>query len=133
MIIELNDKKDISKFDRVFDLDISKDLLENPFSRYLGYYLDGKLIGYLNYYVIYNRLEIANFRVLDEYQRRGIGTELLSFLINKYPKVDNITLEVREDNIKAINLYKKMGFKQVAIRNNYYGEVNGLLMERKCD
>ncbi len=124
MIIELNDKKDISKFDRVFDLDISKDLLENPFSRYLGYYLDGKLIGYLNYYVIYNRLEIANFRVLDEYQRRGIGTELLSFLINKYPKVDNITLEVREDNIKAINLYKKMGFKQVAIRNNYYCEVN---------
>ena len=31
-----------------------------------------------------------------------------------------ITLEVRQSNITAVNLYKKNGFKQVAIRKNYY-------------
>ena len=34
------------------------------------------------------------------------------------------------DNVKAINLYKKYGFKQVAIRKKYYNGIDGILMEK---
>jgi len=43
---------------------------------------------------------------------------IISYLINK--KCDNITLEVRVTNNKAINLYKKFGFEIASVRNNYY-------------
>ena len=42
----------------------------------------------------------------------------------------NITLEVREDNIPALKLYKELGFVEKAMRQNYYNGKNGILMER---
>ena len=46
-------------------------------------------------------------------------------------KVVNITLEVRISNIIAINLYKKFGFKEVALRKYYYGDEDAILMEKQ--
>lgn len=109
--------------------DVKSDLANNPFSHYLLFIENDKILGYINYYVIYNRLEIANFNVLENYQNKGIGTKLIKYLINNYSDVDNITLEVREDNIKAIHIYEVNGFKKVAIRENYYNGINGILME----
>ena len=43
----------------------------------------------------------------------------------------NITLEVRKDNIPAINLYKKHGFFEKAIRKGYYKGTDGILMEKE--
>ena len=45
--------------------------------------------------------------------------------------VINITLEVRVSNIPAINLYKKFGFREVALRKYYYGDEDGILMEKQ--
>lgn len=122
-ITELN-----SSFNYVLK-DVSKDLSDNPFSHYLLFIEDNKIVGYLNYYLIYDRIEIANFNVLEEYQNKGIGTKLLDYLIKKYTDIVNITLEVRCDNIKAIHLYEKMGFIKKAIRKGYYNGVDGILLE----
>lgn len=135
MIKELdkNDLNVISKLQNKFSnvlKDVNGDLDSNPFSNYLLYFIDDEIVGYINYYLIYNRIEIANFNVLNDYQNKHIGTELLDNLINKYTNIDNITLEVKKDNIKAIHLYQKMGFKEVAIRKNYYNGIDGILMER---
>ena len=43
----------------------------------------------------------------------------------------NITLEVRKDNISAINLYKKYGFVEKALRKGYYKGIDGILMEKE--
>ncbi len=40
--------------------------------------------------------------------------------VTKHLGYRNINLEVRISNQKAINLYKKYGFKIVTIRKNYY-------------
>lgn len=122
-ITELN-----SSFNYVLK-DVSKDLSDNPFSHYLLFIEDNKIIGYLNYYLIYDRIEIANFNVLEGYQNKGIGTKLLDYLIKKYTDIVNITLEVRCDNIKAIHLYEKIGFIKKAIRKGYYNGVDGILLE----
>ncbi len=104
----------------------------NPFAKKIEYYLDNKSVGYLEYSLIYDRIEIDNVYVLEEYRFNGIGTKLLDYLINIAfdKKVDNITLEVRLSNIIARNLYKKFGFKEVAIRKYYYGDEDGILMKR---
>ncbi len=111
--------------------DIKSDFENNSYSHYLLYLVDDKIIGYINYYLIYERIEIANFNVLEDYQDKHIGTSLISELISKYENtVDNITLEVKSDNTKAIHIYEKMGFKKVAIREKYYNGIDGILMER---
>ena len=42
-----------------------------------------------------------------------------------------MTLEVRESNTIARELYKKFGFREVALRKFYYGDENGILMEKQ--
>lgn len=134
MIKELVNEEDLikeleSNFNYVIT-DIKTDLVNNPFSHYIVY-LDNSIQGFINYYLMYDRIEIVNFNVLDKYQHQGIGTKLLEYLIGKYEgKIDNITLEVRCDN-KAIKLYEKFNFKKIAIRKNYYNGIDGILMERK--
>ena len=105
----------------------------NPYGRKIEYYIDDELIGYLDYSLIYNRIEIDNFFIKTENRRKGIGKKLLSYLvviaINNH--VINITLEVRESNNVARELYKKFLFREVALRKFYYGEENGILMEKQ--
>ena len=104
----------------------------NPFGRRIEYFLDNESVGYLEYSLIYDRMEIDNIMVNTEYRNRGIGTKLMAHLISlaiEY-RVDNITLEVRVSNEIAINMYKKFGFHEVALRKYYYGDEDGILMEK---
>jgi N6-L-threonylcarbamoyladenine synthase len=129
---ELNLIEELEKSFNYVLKDIKNDLSNNPFSHYLLYLDNGKIVGYINYYLMYEKLEIANFNVLDDYQDKGIGTRLIKYLIDKYNGVcENITLEVKSDNLKAIHIYEKMGFKKVAIRDKYYNDIDGILMERE--
>ena len=134
MIKELNNELNlINELENSFCYvlkNIKKDLDSNPFSHYLLYLDNNKIVGYINYYLMYEKLEIANFNVLEDYQNKGIGTKLITYLIDKYNNLDNITLEVKNDNDKAIHIYEKMGFKKVAIRKGYYNGIDGILMER---
>lgn len=104
----------------------------NPFGRRIEYFIDDKSIAYLEYSLIYDRMEIDNIVVLEEHRGSGIGTKLLAHLISLAIEyhVDNITLEVRVSNEIARNLYKKFGFHEVALRKYYYGDEDGILMEK---
>ena len=140
MIIDLtkNNLKQIleleEKFPNVFlKSDIINDFQNNPYTKYMVYLIDKKIVGFINYHDIYDRVEIINFNVLEFFQNRHIGSSLLLNLItiSKEKLKKNITLEVRKDNEKAIYLYKKFGFREVSIRKNYYNDVDGILMEKE--
>lgn len=111
---------------------IALEYQHNPFMKIVVYLIEDKVVGFINYYEIYDRLEIANFNVLEFFQNRGIGSKLLNYVLKKYQgKCKNVTLEVRKDNNNAVNLYKKFGFIERAIRKNYYNDVDGILMEKE--
>lgn len=129
MISELK-KEDLNILDNSF---INKDYLENefnnnPFMKVLILKED-KIIGYLYYSDIYDRVEINQIEIEESNRNCGKGSLLLKELTDTVDK--NITLEVREDNIAAIKLYEKFDFKKVAIREKYYDGIDGILMERK--
>ena len=105
----------------------------NPYARRIEFYEDDTVIGYLEYSLIYDRIEVDNFFVEENRRREGIGKKLLSYLvviaINNH--VINMTLEVRKSNEIARELYKKFGFREVALRKFYYGDEDGILMEKQ--
>lgn len=113
----------------IIEVDITS---TNPFSRRVEYIIDNKTIGYLEYSLIYDRIEIDNIKVEEEYRNQGIGTKLMTYLVGMAIdlRVINITLEVRVSNEIARNLYKKFGFREVALRKYYYGDEDGILMEK---
>jgi len=109
------------------------DIKNNKFTKYFTYIVDNKPIAFINYYVMYERAELININVLEDYQNMGIASKLIEYMIDdcQNKKVDSITLEVRKDNIKAIYLYKKYGFKEIGIRKGYYQGIDGILMEKE--
>ena len=78
-------------------------------------------------------MEIDYLFVDEEVRKRGIANKLMAYLIsiaiNNH--VINITLEVRISNEIARYLYKKYGFREVALRKFYYGDEDGILMEKQ--
>lgn len=105
----------------------------NPFSKKIEYLIDDKIVGYLEYSLIYDRMEINNIFVLEEYRNNKIGSKLMTYLIAIAidNHVVNITLEVRISNEIARDLYKRFGFREVALRKFYYGDEDGILMEKQ--
>lgn len=94
----------------------------NPYTRCFVYEKDKKIIGFIVFSVMYEKAEIIDIAVLNEYQNQNIGTQLISIVekecIDK--KCENVTLEVRQSNQSAISFYKKHGFREVSVRKSYY-------------
>ena len=112
---------------------ILNDFKNNIFSKYFIYFDKSNIIGFVNYYEIYDKIEIANIYVDEMNRSKKVGSKMIEYLINlaKQKNVENITLEVNINNVVARKLYEKYGFKSVAIRQNYYNGIDGILMERK--
>lgn len=105
----------------------------SPFAKRIEYIEDDKVLGALDYSLIYDKMEIDNIIVEETYRNKKIGTKLMSYLVSLAieNRVVNITLEVRVSNDIAIKLYKKFGFREVALRKYYYGNEDAILMEKQ--
>lgn len=96
--------------------------------------INNMIIGFITYSIIYDRAEIIDIIIKEEFRNKGYAKKLIEDisigLINN--KCKNITLEVNEIN-PAVNFYKKIGFEIVSIRKGYYNNNNGYLMEKKLE
>lgn len=61
------------------------------------------------------RIYVSRMIVKKEYRNRGIGNEILKFLIKKAKEMgySEMTIGVDKDNINALHLYRKYGFTEV--------------------
>ena len=102
------------------------ELTENPYSCCLVLEEDGKIVAYCDYWIIFDRAELANIAVVKEYRRRGYAQELLDRVIHDAEEqhCEYLTLEVRVSNEPAIRFYEKNGFIKANIRENYYTDNN---------
>ena len=57
--------------------------------------------------------QIIDLYVDSKYRGRGFATQYFNFLFDKYSDSKRFRLEVVKDTEKAINVYKRMGFKEI--------------------
>ena len=83
---------------------------------------DGRVVGYIIYADIQGDAELLRIAVDKRYRRTGIGNKLVKDMISELVEAgtDRISLEVRAHNLPAIALYKKYGFEEIFVRENYY-------------
>ena len=87
------------------------------------------IVGYALYLKRKYYFRLYSIAILKKYHGKGLGEKLLKDSISIINK--SISLEVKETNQKAINLYIKNGFKIIKKLINYYpGEKDGLKMVR---
>jgi ribosomal-protein-alanine N-acetyltransferase len=98
------------------------DLMKKDMAFFIVARLDNRIVGYGGFWLVLDEGHLGNLAVHPEFRRQGIGEKLLNELIKiaKSKKAEMMTLEVRETNQAARQLYEKMGFRVVAIRKKYY-------------
>lgn len=118
-----------------FDM-IYSDIKLNPYANYFVIEINGKVRGYIGMWITYEVADIINFYVDQEYQGMGFGKMLLEFAIElcTLSNVQSISLEVRENNDKAIALYQKYGFEFSHKREQYYSDkTDALVLIKKLE
>jgi len=75
---------------------------------------------------------ILTLDITPAYRRKGIAQKLLHEIetIFKSRAIKEFRLEVREDNVAALNLYQKLGYKKIGKLEQYYGNVHGLYLKK---
>lgn len=82
----------------------------------------GKIQGWCSCRSIAPEAELLKIAVRSGCRQSGLGTLLLEKLIVELSKnsIDTLLLEVRANNVAAIDFYLKNGFKNVGVRSGYY-------------
>ncbi|MEA4826473.1 MAG: ribosomal protein S18-alanine N-acetyltransferase [Clostridium sp.] len=121
-------------FNPPWSLESLKNELKNKFTRYIVVKKDDIVIGYAGIWIIIDEAHITNIAVDPDFRGIGAGNVLIENIIDicKELEIPSITLEVRETNTVAKNLYKKYGFIEEGIRKNYYEDgTNAVLMWKR--
>ena len=114
------------RFDDLFEHELPIILLLAP---------DGRVAGFLVYLLCLDEARILNLVIDKEYQRCGLGTRLLTHVLDEICSNDlakYAMLEVRVSNLVAFNMYTQHGFRVISLRKDYYTDTrieDGYLME----
>lgn len=112
MVEKLTPKKDISNY-------VNKHLKDTKIIK-----KNDQVIGVVIYYKENSRYLLDLIYIKDKYQNLGIGHNIIKNLIDNQKK-NKTQLEVLKSNIKAIKLYKNLGFQIISeTKNKYIMEVN---------
>lgn len=88
---------------------------------------EARVAGYSILSVAAGEAHILNLCIDPRYRQLGYGEQLLDEILERAAtaEVSEVFLEVRPSNRKAIALYNKKGFRQVASRASYYQATDG--------
>ena len=86
--------------------------------------IDGRIAGYILFWLLPGAIDIHNVAVHSDFRRRGLGRRLLEQVVleARSRASSRITLEVRKSNLPAQKLYESMGFGVTGVRKGYYSD-----------
>jgi len=93
-------------------------------SHFVVFRLNLEVIGYGGVWLVRDEAHITNIAVHPLYRGQGYGVMILEYLLDAAVSrhAETATLEVRETNFIALNLYKIFGFRPVALQRGYYSD-----------
>jgi len=98
--------------------------------------ISSEIVGFIIGMAYYERnMPVGHILTIDvalAYRKRGIAQKLLQGIekIFREKGLRAVHLEVREDNIAALRLYQKLGYKKIAKLENYYGNAHGIYLKK---
>jgi ribosomal-protein-alanine N-acetyltransferase len=111
-----------------------REVEENDRAYYFLVESDGVVAGYMGIWKILDEGHVTNIAIDPVYRGQKFGKALLEYALGEMELqgVLSFTLEVRETNQVAINLYESFGFIVAGRRKNYYADnqEDALLMWR---
>lgn len=96
--------------------------LDNRLDSYLVYEELGTVLGYCVLRTLADEGEIQRIAVDPAFRRQGIARKLMESVaaVARMKGAREVALEVRESNVSARKLYESYGFRQEAVRRDYY-------------
>lgn len=86
-------------------------------------YFEDKVVGSISYKETGgNHAHIGGLVVYPKYQRQGIGTEAIKWILNELKDYKKVSLVTHPDNANALKIYQKAGFKKGKVIENYFGD-----------
>lgn len=109
--------------------------LDNPLSLWLVAMAGDTLIGYVGSQSVLGEADMMNLAVAPSHRRGGVAKALLQALEQALDAngVICLSLEVRQSNEAARQLYGACGYAQVGLRPNYYRNPreNALILKKQ--
>src|SRR3989344_6648378 len=83
---------------------------------------DQYVAGFMIYELNKTKIQILNFAVAPEFQRMGIGAQMVQRIMDKLSQQrrKEIILEIRETNLPAQLFFKSQGFRAQNVVNNFF-------------
>jgi ribosomal-protein-alanine N-acetyltransferase len=86
--------------------------------------VDGRIVGYVLFWLVSEEVDIHNIAVHPDFRRQGIGRLLLEQVVAAARRQERlrVTLDVRFSNASAQSLYRSFGFVARGLRKAYYSD-----------
>ncbi len=96
--------------------------LRNQVAHYVVMEREGTVVGYCGMWVLFEEAHITNIAIRPEFRGTGCGKQLLLAAMEHAASfgAEMMTLEVRESNTIAQNMYESFDFLQQGFRKRYY-------------
>ncbi len=115
--------------------DFVYEMTENKVARYLVIEEAGEIIAFAGAHIILDQAHVTNIAVRQDCRGRGLGRMITRALMQYASNLgaEYLTLEVRQSNVTAQNLYKSLGFVKVNVRKRYYEDTGEDAWLMVCD
>jgi ribosomal-protein-alanine N-acetyltransferase len=102
-------------------------------TKIFGLLFENFVIGICVFNVVLDEAQINYFVVKQKFRKKGFGSYLMSYLINRCEKLNlkKLLLEVSQSNLTAERFYSRFDFSTVGIRKNYYKDGSNALLKEK--
>ena len=106
--------------------DMEYEITQNQAARYYVLEAEGVVQAYAGVWFLVGEGHVTSVAVHPEARGNGYGEKIVEHMMRQAVELGVVflSLEVRESNLAAQKLYKKLGFKRAGLKEGYY-EDNG--------
>ena len=100
--------------------------LKNELATYLIAERQGEVAGYLGIWVVFEEAFLTNVAVAPSFRSRGLGKALMQEgeRVARQGGAHYILLEDRPSNLRALTMYRSLGYEARGLRKGYYSDNN---------
>jgi ribosomal-protein-alanine N-acetyltransferase len=110
--------------------------LDKPTARVWVAAEEDRVVGFGIQWFIAGESQLANIAFRSDCRGRGLGRKMMEHLLEEAQRegMEKMTLEVRVDNLSALELYRRLGFVETSRRARFYeDQADAVLMEKKLE